>query len=143
MAQRRLETLALHAGQESSDSTTGARDVPIYQTTSYVFNDTDHGANLFDLKRFGNIYSRIMNPTTGVFERRIAAIEGGAAALAVAPGQAAEILAILNVTRVGDEIVSAEQAETGVTPDFIRLSIGLENVEDIKEDLDQALKATA
>ena len=113
MTQRRLETLALHAGQESPDSATGARAVPIYQTTSYVFNDTDHAANLFGLKQFGNIYTRIMNPTTDVFERRIAAIEGGTAALAVASGQAAETLAILNVTRVGDEIVSADNLYGG------------------------------
>lgn len=87
MTQRRLETLALHAGQESPDSATGARAVPIYQTTSNVFNDTDHAANLFDLKGFGNIYSRIMNPTTEVFERRIAAIEGGRPLLRWPPGR--------------------------------------------------------
>ncbi len=113
MTQRRLETLALHAGQEIPDPATGARAVPIYQTTSYVFNDTDHAANLFGLKQFGNIYTRIMNPTTDVFEKRIAAIEGGTGALAVASGQAAETLAILNVTRVGDEIVSANNLYGG------------------------------
>src|SRR6266853_6067307 len=84
-----LSTLALHAGQVP-DPTTGARAVPIYQTTSYVFKSTDHAANLFALKEFGNIYSRIMNPTQDVFERRIAAIEGGVGALAVSSGQAAE-----------------------------------------------------
>ena len=113
MTERRLETLALHAGQESPDPATGARAVPIYQTTSYVFNDTDHAANLFGLKQFGNIYTRIMNPTNDVFEKRIAAIEGGSGALALSSGQAASTLAILNVTRVGDEIVSADNLYGG------------------------------
>ena len=76
MSERRLDTLVVHAGQETPDPATGARAVPIYQTTSYVFRDTDHAANLFALKEFGNIYTRIMNPTTDVFEKRIAAIEG-------------------------------------------------------------------
>ena len=89
MATRRPDTLAVHAGQESPDPTTGARAVPIYQTTSYVFRDTAHAANLFALAELGNIYTRIMNPTTDVFEQRIAAIEGGSGALAVASGQAA------------------------------------------------------
>ena len=101
-----FDTLALHAGQEV-DPATGARAVPIYQSTSYVFNDTDHAANLFSLAEEGNIYTRIMNPTTDVFEKRIAALEGGVGALAVASGQAAEMLAILNIARAGDEIVSA------------------------------------
>ena len=105
--------MALHVGQESPDPTTGARAVPIYQTTSYVFKDTDHAANLFALKEFGNIYTRIMNPTTDVFERRIAAVEGGTGALAVSSGQAAETLAILAVTQVGDEIVSADNLYGG------------------------------
>jgi O-acetylhomoserine (thiol)-lyase len=100
-----LGTLALHAGQ-SPDSTTGARVVPIYQTTSYVFRDTEHAANLFGLKELGNIYTRIMNPTTDVFEQRIAAIEGGTGALGVASGSAAITYALLAITRVGDEIVS-------------------------------------
>ncbi len=113
MAQQRLETLALHTGQESPDPATGARAVPIYQTTSYVFNDTDHAANLFGLKHFGNIYSRIMNPTNDVFEKRVAALEGGSGALAVSSGQAASTLAILNVTQVGDEIVSADNLYGG------------------------------
>src|SRR5664280_2593402 len=99
-----LNTLALHAGQVP-DPTTGARAVPIYQTTSYVFKNTDHAANLFALKEFGNIYTRIMNPTTDVFEQRIAALEGGTGALGVASGQAAETLTILNLARAGDEIV--------------------------------------
>jgi O-acetylhomoserine (thiol)-lyase len=102
----RLKTLAVHAGQETPDPTTGSRAVPIYQTSSYVFKSTDHAANLFALKEFGNIYTRIMNPTTDVFERRVAAIEGGVGALAVSSGQAAEFFAILNITRVGDEIVA-------------------------------------
>jgi len=113
MTERRLETLSLHAGQESPDPTTGARAVPIYQTTSYVFKDTGHAAGLFALQQFGNIYTRIMNPTNDVFERRIAAIEGGTGALAVSSGQAAETLAILNITRVGDEIVSADNLYGG------------------------------
>lgn len=100
-----FETQALHAGQEP-DSATNARAVPLYMTTSYVFNDSDHAANLFALKEFGNIYTRIMNPTTDVFEKRIAALEGGAAALAFASGQAAETAAIQNVANSGDEIVS-------------------------------------
>src|SRR5512136_800125 len=101
-----LSTLALHAGQ-TPDPTTGARAVPIYQSTSFVFKDSDHAANLFALKEFGNIYTRIMNPTTDVFEKRVAAIEGGAGALAVASGQAAITLSLLNITNVGDEIVAA------------------------------------
>ncbi len=110
---RGFATRALHAGQESPDPATGARAVPIYQTTSYVFKDTEHAANLFALKEFGNIYTRIMNPTNDVFEKRIAAIEGGTGALAVASGQAAETLAFLAITRVGDEIVSANNLYGG------------------------------
>lgn len=106
MTAHKLETIVVHAGQENPDPATGARAVPIYQTTSYVFKDSGHAANLFALKEFGNIYTRIMNPTTDVFERRIAAIEGGSGALAVASGQAAETFALLNITRPGDEIVS-------------------------------------
>ncbi|MEX1257278.1 MAG: O-acetylhomoserine aminocarboxypropyltransferase/cysteine synthase [Gemmatimonadota bacterium] len=107
-----LSTLCLHAGQVP-DAGTGARAVPIYQTTSYVFKSTDHAANLFALKEFGNIYTRIMNPTTDVLEQRIAQIEGGSGALAVASGQAAEVLAILAITQVGDEIVSANNLYGG------------------------------
>jgi O-acetylhomoserine (thiol)-lyase len=110
---RRLDTLALHVGQEDADPTTGARAVPLYQTTSYVFKSTEHAADLFALKEFGNIYTRIMNPTTDVFERRIAAIEGGSGALAVASGQAAETLSLLAITQVGDEIVSANNLYGG------------------------------
>lgn len=100
-----FNTLAVHGGQ-SSDSATNARAVPIYQTTSYSFDDADHAARLFALQEFGNIYTRIMNPTTDVFEQRIAALEGGVAALATASGQAAETLAITNIASAGDEIVS-------------------------------------
>jgi O-acetylhomoserine (thiol)-lyase len=100
-----LATLALHAGQVV-DPTTNSRAVPIYQTTSYVFNDSDHAARLFGLQEFGNIYTRIMNPTTDVFEKRVAALEGGVAALATASGQAAETLAILTLANAGEEIVS-------------------------------------
>ena len=102
-----FETLSLHAGQETADSATGARAVPIYQTTSYVFDSPEHAANLFGLKQFGNIYSRIMNPTQDAFERRIAALEGGVGALAAASGQAAETMAILNIAGAGDEIISS------------------------------------
>ena len=100
-----FETQALHAGQEV-DPTTKSRAVPIYMTTSYVFDSAEHAANLFALKEFGNIYTRIMNPTTDVFEKRVAALEGGAAALAFASGQAAETVAIQNIANAGDEIVS-------------------------------------
>ena len=101
-----FDTLALHAGQEV-DATTTARAVPIYQSTSYVFHDTDHAANLFSLSEMGNIYTRIMNPTTDVFEKRVAALEKGVGALATASGQAAETLSILNIAGAGDEIVSS------------------------------------
>jgi len=102
-----FETLSLHAGQETADSATNARAVPIYQTSSYVFDSPEHAANLFGLKQFGNIYTRIMNPTQDAFERRIAALEGGVGALATASGQSAETLAILNIAEAGDEIVSS------------------------------------
>ncbi|HEX9920306.1 MAG TPA: O-acetylhomoserine aminocarboxypropyltransferase/cysteine synthase family protein, partial [Candidatus Methylomirabilis sp.] len=110
---KRLDTVAIHAGQETPDPTTGARAVPIYQATSYVFKSTDHAANLFALKELGNIYSRIMNPTNDVFEKRVAAIEGGTGALGVASGQAAQVLALLAITQVGDEIVSANNLYGG------------------------------
>jgi len=102
-----FETLSLHAGQETADSATNARAVPIYQTTSYVFDSPEHAADLFGLKQFGNIYTRIMNPTQDAFERRIAALEGGVGALATASGQSAETLAILNIAQAGDEIISS------------------------------------
>ncbi|MGA1368771.1 MAG: aminotransferase class I/II-fold pyridoxal phosphate-dependent enzyme, partial [Blastocatellia bacterium] len=100
-----FNTLAVHAGQ-SVDPTTGSRAVPIYQTTSYNFTDADHAARLFGLQEFGNIYTRIMNPTTDVLEKRVAALEGGMAALALSSGQAAETLAITTLANAGDEIVS-------------------------------------
>lgn len=104
-ANYRFETLQLHAGQ-APDPTTNSRAVPIYQTTSYVFNSAEHGANLFGLKEFGNIYTRIMNPTTDVFEKRIAALEGGVAAVATSSGQAAQFLALNNIMESGDNFVS-------------------------------------
>ena len=103
--QYQLATQAVHAGQ-SPDPATGARAVPIYQTTSYLFQDADHAGRLFALQEFGNIYTRIMNPTTDVFEKRVAALEGGAAGLATASGQAAETLTITTLARAGEEIVS-------------------------------------
>jgi O-acetylhomoserine (thiol)-lyase len=109
---KHLSTLGIHAGQ-APDPTTGARAVPLYQTTSFVFKSTDHAANLFALKEFGNIYTRIMNPTTDVFEQRVAAIEGGVGALALSSGQAASTLAILGITRVGDEVVAANNLYGG------------------------------
>ncbi len=109
---RGLGTAAVHAGQVA-DPTTGSRAVPIYQTTSYVFRDTEHAANLFGLRELGNIYTRLMNPTTDVFEKRVTAIEGGNAALGVASGQAAITYALLAITRPGDEIVSADNLYGG------------------------------
>jgi O-acetylhomoserine (thiol)-lyase len=113
ITKRKLDTLAVHAGQEQPDPTTGSRAVPIYQTSSYVFKSTEHAANLFALKELGNIYTRLMNPTTDAFERRIAAIEGGTGALAVASGQAAETIALITITQVGDEIVAANNLYGG------------------------------
>jgi len=112
MSYQGLGTKALHAGQVP-DPTTGSRAVPIYQTTSYVFRDTEHAANLFGLKELGNIYTRLMNPTTDVFEQRVAALEGGTAALAHASGQAAITNAILNIAGAGDHIVSVSQLYGG------------------------------
>ena len=108
----KLDTLGLHAGQQP-DPATGARAVPIYQTTSYVFKSTEHAANLFALKEFGNIYTRLMNPTTDVFEKRIAAIEGGTGALGVASGQSAITYALLAITQLGDEIVAGNNLYGG------------------------------
>lgn len=105
MTSQRFETLQLHAGQVP-DPTTNSRAVPIYQTSSYVFNNAEHGANLFGLKEFGNIYTRLMNPTTDVFEKRVAALEGGVAAVATASGQSAQFLAITNCMQAGDNFVS-------------------------------------
>jgi O-acetylhomoserine (thiol)-lyase len=112
MSTKGISTLALHAGQQP-DPTTGARAVPIYQTTSYVFKSSEHAANLFALKEFGNIYTRLMNPTTDVFEQRVAAIEGGTGALGVASGQAAISYALLAITQLGDEIVAANNLYGG------------------------------
>jgi O-acetylhomoserine (thiol)-lyase len=108
----KIETLALHGGQES-DPTTGSRAVPIYQTTSYQFRDTEHAAALFGLTEFGNIYTRLMNPTTDVLEKRIALLDGGVGALAVASGQSAITLALLNIAQAGDEVVSADNLYGG------------------------------
>jgi O-acetylhomoserine (thiol)-lyase len=113
MTERKIDTLAVHAGQENPDPATGARAVPIYQTTSYVFRDTNHAADLFALKAFGNIYTRIMNPTTDVFEKRVAALEGGSGALAVSSGMAAITLGLLAITRLGDEIVAGNNLYGG------------------------------
>jgi len=104
MSTQRFETLQLHAGHDID--ATGARAVPLYQTTSFTFKNSEHGANLFALKEFGNIYTRIMNPTTDVFEKRIAALEGGVAALAVGSGQAAQFIALNNILQTGDNFVS-------------------------------------
>ena len=112
-----FDTLQLHAGQEP-DPATNSRAVPIYQTSSYVFNDSEHGANLFALKEFGNIYTRIMNPTTDVFEKRIAALEGGVAALAVGSGQAAQFIALNNILQAGDNFVSTSYLYGGTYNQF-------------------------
>src|SRR5437868_13515556 len=104
-ASHKFETLQVHAGQVI-DPTTGSRAVPIYQTSSFVFKSAEHGANLFALKEFGNIYTRIMNPTTDVFEKRVAALEGGVAALATSSGQAAQCLALNNILQVGENFVT-------------------------------------
>ena len=137
-----FETEALHAGQVV-DPATGSRSVPLYQTTSYVFNDTAHAANLFGLQEFGNIYTRIMNPTTDVLEKRIAALEGGAAALATASGQAAETLAILTVARAGDEIVSTTSLYGGTYNLFHytlpRMGITVKFVEGTPEAIREAI----
>src|SRR3989304_205604 len=108
----KTETLVLHGGQEP-DPATGARAGPIYQTTSYQFKNTEHAANLFGLREFGNIYTRIMNPTNDVLEKRIALLDGGVGALAVSSGQAATTLAILNIAQAGDNIVSADNLYGG------------------------------
>jgi len=110
--QLKTESLVLHGGQDP-DPTTGARAVPIYQTTSYQFKDTDHAANLFGLREFGNIYTRIMNPTNDVLEKRMALIDGGIGALAVSSGQSATTLALLNIAKAGDEIVSMDNLYGG------------------------------
>ncbi|WP_375515762.1 O-acetylhomoserine aminocarboxypropyltransferase/cysteine synthase family protein [uncultured Nostoc sp.] len=141
--QYRFETLQVHAGQEPAPGT-NARAVPIYQTTSYVFDDADHGARLFALQEFGNIYTRIMNPTTDVFEKRIAALEGGVAALATASGQAAQFLAISTIAQAGDNIVSTSFLYGGTYNQFKvslpRLGINVKFVEgDEPESFRQAI----
>ncbi|HLT88517.1 MAG TPA: O-acetylhomoserine aminocarboxypropyltransferase/cysteine synthase [Sphingobacterium sp.] len=113
----KFETLQVHAGQEV-DPTTGSRALPIYQTTSYVFENAEHGANLFALKQFGNIYTRIMNPTTDAFEKRIAALEGGVAALAVASGQAAQFIALTNIIESGENFVTGANLYGGTYNQF-------------------------
>ncbi len=138
------ETLALHAGQ-IADPTTGARAVPIYQTTSYIFKDTEHAANLFALKEFGNIYTRLMNPTTDVLEKRIAALEGGTMALATSSGMAAITLAILNIATSGDHIISSASLYGGTETLFRhtlpKLGIEVTFIEDLDaEKLKEAVK---
>ncbi len=128
----RFETLQVHAGQEPAPGT-NARAVPIYQTTSYTFDSADHGANLFALKEFGNIYTRLMNPTTDVFEKRIAALEGGVGALGTSSGQAAQFIAITNIAQAGDNIVSTSLLYGGTYNQFKvtlpRLGIGVKLVD--------------
>ncbi|MFM7364025.1 MAG: O-acetylhomoserine aminocarboxypropyltransferase/cysteine synthase family protein [Cuspidothrix sp.] len=145
----RFETLQVHAGQEPAPGT-NARAVPIYQTTSYVFNDAEHGARLFALQEFGNIYTRIMNPTTDVFEKRIAALEGGVAALATASGQAAQFLAISAIAQAGDNIVSTSFLYGGTYNQFKvtlpRLGINVkfvegDNPEKFRQAIDENTKA--
>lgn len=118
MSKLRFETLQLHAGQEEVEGTTRSRAVPIYQTTSYTFKDSEHGANLFALREFGNIYTRIMNPTTDVFERRVAALEGGVAALATSSGQSAQFLALNNILQAGDNFVTSPNLYGGTYNQF-------------------------
>lgn len=138
----KIETLALHGGQEA-DPVTGSRAVPIYQTTSYQFKDTKHAANLFGLKEFGNIYTRLMNPTTDVLEKRITLLEGGAGALAVSSGQSAISIALLNIAQAGDEIVSADNLYGGTYTlfnyTFRRLGVTVKFVK--SNDLDAIQKA--
>src|SRR5512142_1305529 len=128
----RFETLQVHAGQEPAPGT-NARAVPIYQSTSYTFDSADHGANLFALKEFGNIYTRLQNPTTDVFEKRIAALEGGVAALATSSGQAAQFITVANIAQAGDNIVSSSLLYGGTYNQFKvtlpRLGIGVKLVE--------------
>jgi O-acetylhomoserine (thiol)-lyase len=144
-----FDTLQLHAGQEV-DPTTGSRAVPIYQTSSYVFKNAEHGANLFGLKEFGNIYTRLTNPTTDVFEKRIAALEGGVAAVAVASGQAAQFIALNNILQSGDNFVSSSHLYGGTYNQFkvafkrlgieVRLADGVDPVS-IESLIDSKTKA--
>ncbi len=145
----RFETLQVHAGQEPAPGT-NARAVPIYQTTSYVFDSADHGARLFALQEFGNIYTRIMNPTNDVFEKRVAALEGGVAALATSSGQAAQFLAIANIAQAGDNVVSTSLLYGGTYNQFKvtlpRLGVGVKLVDGddvgaLKKAIDAKTKA--
>ena len=147
--QLHFDTLQVHAGQQA-DPTTGSRAVPIYQTTSYVFKNADHAANLFGLKEFGNIYTRIMNPTTDVFEQRVAALEGGVAALATASGQAAQFLAITNLLQAGENFVTSPFLYGGTfnqfKVSFKRLGIDVrfaadDNVDSFRPLIDDKTKA--
>ena len=149
LTSQRFETLQLHAGQVP-DPVTNSRAVPIYQTSSYVFNDVEHGANLFGLKEFGNIYTRLMNPTTDVFEKRIAALEGGVAALATASGQSAQFIAITNFLTAGDSFVSTSFLYGGsynqFKVQFPRLGINVkfadgDDAESFEEQIDSSTKA--
>ena len=149
MSNQKFETLQLHAGQEP-DPTTNSRAVPIYQTSSYVFDNAEHGANLFGLKEFGNIYTRLMNPTTDVFEKRMAALEGGMAALATSSGQAAQFLAIVNCMKAGDNFVSTSFLYGGTynqfKVQFPRLGIDVkfadgDSVDSFKSKIDDQTKA--
>ena len=149
LTSQRFETLQLHAGQVP-DPVTNSRAVPIYPTRSYVFNDVDHGANLFGLKEFGNIYTRLMNPTTDVFEKRIAALEGGVAALATASGQSAQFIAITNFLTAGDSFVSTSFLYGGsynqFKVQFPRLGINVkfadgDDAESFEEQIDSSTKA--
>src|ERR1700755_233784 len=149
MSSYRFETLQLHAGQQV-DPTTKSRAVPIYQTTSYAFDSTEHAANLFGLKQFGNIYTRIMNPTTDVLEQRIAALGGGGAALAVSSGQASQFLALINILQPGDNFVSTTYLYGGTYNQFkvafkrlgidVRFADG-DNVESFVKHIDKNTKA--
>lgn len=149
MSSQHFETLQQHAGQEA-DPTTGARAVPIYQTTSFSFKNSEHGGNLFALKEFGNIYTRIMNPTTDVFEKRVAALEGGVAGLATASGQAAQFLALTNILQTGENFVSSPFLYGGSFNQFkVSLKrLGIEarfakdnNVENFESLIDEKTKA--
>lgn len=149
MSNLRFETLQLHAGQQA-DPTTNSRAVPLYQTTSYVFNNSEHAANLFGLKEFGNIYTRLMNPTTDVFEKRIAALEGGVAALATSSGQAAQFIALNNILQAGDNFITTTYLYGGTYNQFkvafkrlgieVRFADG-DNVESFVKHIDKNTKA--
>src|SRR5579863_5944983 len=143
MSNYHFDTLQLHAGQQI-DPTTKSRAVPIYQTTSYGFDNAEHAANLFGLKAFGNIYTRIMNPTTDVFEQRMAALEGGVMALATASGQAAQMLAITTIAQAGDNIVSTPLLYGGTYNQFKvtfpRMGIDVKFIDtDTAEQFDKAI----